>query len=181
MDSEKKPDIRIIPFSSQAAWRDWLDLNHSVSDGIWLQFYKKGTGTPSVVYAEALEEALCFGWIDGQLRRGDENFYLQRFTPRRRRLHSGSICRHRKDRNTTPHCTPSSSNSIARWNRIVRMKPRPQQPLARWNGNTSSFQTSASGFWNGDNPPSKLLPLIGDWRTFSDPRVLVVGGPTIGG
>lgn len=54
-------------------------------DGIWLQFYKKGSGVPTVVYAQALDEALCFGWIDGQLKSGDEKFYLQKFTPRRKR------------------------------------------------------------------------------------------------
>jgi uncharacterized protein YdeI (YjbR/CyaY-like superfamily) len=74
-----------IAFGSSAAWRTWLEMNHALSDGIWLKFYKKGSGTPSVVYAEALDEALCYGWIDGQLKAGDENYYLQRFTPRRPR------------------------------------------------------------------------------------------------
>jgi uncharacterized protein YdeI (YjbR/CyaY-like superfamily) len=66
-------------------WEQWLEINHSISDGIWLQIFKKGSGTPSVVYAEALDEALCYGWIDGQLKPGDKNYYLQRFTPRRAR------------------------------------------------------------------------------------------------
>jgi uncharacterized protein YdeI (YjbR/CyaY-like superfamily) len=81
---EKKPELPIIAFSSQSDWRKWLEMNQNISNGIWLQFYKKGSGVPTVVYAEALDEGLCFGWIDGQLRRGDENFYLQRFTPRRK-------------------------------------------------------------------------------------------------
>ena len=80
-----KADLPVIAFSSQAQWRDWLESNSTVSNGIWLQFYKKGSGIPSVVYAEALDEALCYGWIDGQLKRGDDKFYLQRFTPRRPR------------------------------------------------------------------------------------------------
>ena len=84
MGIEKKKELPVIPFGSQAEWREWLELNHSVSDGIWLQFYKKGSGVSSVKYAEALDEALCYGWIDAQLKAGDENFYLQRFTPRRR-------------------------------------------------------------------------------------------------
>jgi uncharacterized protein YdeI (YjbR/CyaY-like superfamily) len=74
-----------IAFSSSAAWRTWLEMNHALSDGIWLKFYKKGSGTPSVVYSEALDQALCYGWIDGQLKAGDEYYYLQRFTPRRPR------------------------------------------------------------------------------------------------
>lgn len=63
----------------------WMEANHQQSDGIWLQFYKKGSGVASVDYAKALDVALCFGWIDGQLRPGDDKFYLQRFTPRRPR------------------------------------------------------------------------------------------------
>jgi len=85
MSQKIKPDPPIIPFSSQAAWREWLEHNHTLESGIWLQFYKKGSGTPSVSYAQALDEALCHGWIDGQLKRGDEKFYLQKFTPRRKK------------------------------------------------------------------------------------------------
>jgi uncharacterized protein YdeI (YjbR/CyaY-like superfamily) len=80
-----KPDPPIIPFVSQTEWREWLEQNHSLECGIWLQFYKKGSGITSVNYAEALDEALCFGWIDGQVKRGDEKYYLQKFTPRRKR------------------------------------------------------------------------------------------------
>jgi uncharacterized protein YdeI (YjbR/CyaY-like superfamily) len=80
-----KKELPEIAFGTSCAWRTWLEMNHALSDGIWLKFYKKGSGTPSVVYAEALDEALCYGWIDGQLKRGDEYFYLQRFTPRRPR------------------------------------------------------------------------------------------------
>ncbi len=85
MASENKTEQPILAFSSQSEWRNWLEQNHALSNGIWLQFYKKGSGTSTVVYDEALDEALCFGWIDGQLKRGDENFYIQRFTPRRAR------------------------------------------------------------------------------------------------
>lgn len=84
MSTKVKTDLPIVAFSSPADWEEWLDKNHALSQGIWLQFYKKGSGTPTVVYAEALDAALCYGWIDGQLRRGDDKFYLQRFTPRRK-------------------------------------------------------------------------------------------------
>jgi len=80
-----KPQPPIIPFPSQADWREWLELNYSLESGIWLQIYKKGSGIASLNYAEALDEALCFGWIDGQVKRGDEKYYLQKFTPRRKR------------------------------------------------------------------------------------------------
>jgi uncharacterized protein YdeI (YjbR/CyaY-like superfamily) len=65
--------------------KGWLEKNGASSDGIWLKIAKKGTEQRSVTYAEALELALCFGWIDSQKRSFDEEFFLQRFTPRRPR------------------------------------------------------------------------------------------------
>jgi uncharacterized protein YdeI (YjbR/CyaY-like superfamily) len=68
------------------AWRDWLAGNSERSEGVWLVLAKKGTTEPtSLVYQEALEEALCHGWIDGQVKRRDEGTFRQRFTPRRPR------------------------------------------------------------------------------------------------
>jgi uncharacterized protein YdeI (YjbR/CyaY-like superfamily) len=69
-----------------AAWRAWLGENHDRPDGVWLVLAKKGTSRPtSLRYDEALDEALCFGWIDGQVRGGGEGVYRQRWTPRRAR------------------------------------------------------------------------------------------------
>ena len=69
-----------------AAWRVWLGEHHAEPGGVWLVLAKKGTEDPtSLTYDQALEEALCHGWIDGQVRRRDEATYRQRFTPRRRR------------------------------------------------------------------------------------------------
>jgi uncharacterized protein YdeI (YjbR/CyaY-like superfamily) len=76
-------DLPILPFASAALMEEWLEGNHAGSDGIWLKIGKKGSGIASVTYAEALELALCFGWIDSQKRGFDERFFLQRFTPRR--------------------------------------------------------------------------------------------------
>jgi uncharacterized protein YdeI (YjbR/CyaY-like superfamily) len=68
------------------AWRAWLAAHHEDCAGVWLVLAKKGTSEPtSLVYAEALDEALCHGWIDGQVRRRDERTFRQRFTPRRAR------------------------------------------------------------------------------------------------
>lgn len=80
-----KPDLPVIPFASQALWEQWLDQNHAVSKGIWLQMFKKDSGIASVNYAQALDVALCYGWIDGQLKSIDGLSYMQRFTPRRKR------------------------------------------------------------------------------------------------
>jgi uncharacterized protein YdeI (YjbR/CyaY-like superfamily) len=72
--------------SDAAAWRVWLGKHHANPAGVWLVLAKKGTEEPtSLTYDQALEEALCHGWIDGQARRRDETTYRQRFTPRRRR------------------------------------------------------------------------------------------------
>jgi uncharacterized protein YdeI (YjbR/CyaY-like superfamily) len=69
-----------------AAWRAWLRKHHTEQDGIWLVLAKKGTVDPtSLGYDDALEEALCHGWIDGQTQRRDDGTYKQRFTPRRKR------------------------------------------------------------------------------------------------
>jgi uncharacterized protein YdeI (YjbR/CyaY-like superfamily) len=68
-----------------AAWRSWLETNHSTSPGVWLVLHKKGGNATELDYAAALDEALCFGWIDGQTRRRDEQTSLQRMTPRRPR------------------------------------------------------------------------------------------------
>ena len=73
----------ILSFRTSAEFRKWLAANHRRSDGIWLRIFKKNSGEPTVTYAEALDEALCFGWIDGQKQSHDEASWRQRFTPRR--------------------------------------------------------------------------------------------------
>jgi uncharacterized protein YdeI (YjbR/CyaY-like superfamily) len=80
-----KPDLPLIPFESQKKWRLWLAKNHAKSEGIWLRIFKKDSAVKTITYAEALDEALCYGWIDGQKRSHDEESWLQKFTPRRTR------------------------------------------------------------------------------------------------
>jgi len=75
----------VIAFELRAEWRTWLDKNHERAEGIWLRFFKKDSGVVSIKYAEALDEALCYGWIDGQLKSLDAKSYIQKFTPRRTR------------------------------------------------------------------------------------------------
>ena len=64
-------------------WRDWLSEHHAVSSGVWLVFYKKSTSKPSIEYEAAVEEALCFGWIDSIIKKIDDKKYLRKFTPRK--------------------------------------------------------------------------------------------------
>ena len=85
----KKPvqptQVEAVAFVTDAAWGTWLDKNHATSTGVWILIGKKGSSIESVTHAEALEVALCYGWIDGQRKGRDEKTFLQRFTPRRSR------------------------------------------------------------------------------------------------
>jgi uncharacterized protein YdeI (YjbR/CyaY-like superfamily) len=74
-----------LPFASPAKWEEWLENNHAESQGVWIKMAKKASGIESVRYPDVLESALCFGWIDGRREALDERYFLQRFTPRRRR------------------------------------------------------------------------------------------------
>jgi uncharacterized protein YdeI (YjbR/CyaY-like superfamily) len=78
-------DIKCIAFSTAEAWEQWLEAHHTLNEGIWIKFAKTSSGIPSVTYADALDVALCHGWIDGQVKSIDATFYRQRFTPRRPR------------------------------------------------------------------------------------------------
>ena len=80
--SQSSPALPVQHFEQQKHWAAWLAKNHSASPGVWLQLAKKGAGAQSVSYDEAIEAALCFGWIDGQKQAHGEQFWLQKFTPR---------------------------------------------------------------------------------------------------
>lgn len=105
---------RVVSFATAKKWRQWLSVHHvRTAEGVWLRIFKKGSGRVTVTYDEALDEALCFGWIDGQKRRYDEASWIQRFTPRRKRSmwskrnigHVGRLIRERR-------MTPSGMKEI---------------------------------------------------------------------
>jgi uncharacterized protein YdeI (YjbR/CyaY-like superfamily) len=75
--------LPVLNFESAAAWESWLAAEHASSTGVWLKIAKKGADAQTVSYAEALAIALCYGWIDGQKGRLDDDYWLQRFTPRK--------------------------------------------------------------------------------------------------
>lgn len=84
MTPEGEPDdLPVLPFETMAAWREWLDENHGSAEGLWLKIAKKSSGIASVTFSEALDGALCFGWIDNRKMGFDSDWYLLRFTPRR--------------------------------------------------------------------------------------------------
>jgi uncharacterized protein YdeI (YjbR/CyaY-like superfamily) len=81
--------VKLVPhdvrfFASPEALRDWFDANHETADELWLGYWKKATGRPSLTWSEAVDEALCVGWIDGVRQRLDDTRHAQRFTPRRK-------------------------------------------------------------------------------------------------
>jgi uncharacterized protein YdeI (YjbR/CyaY-like superfamily) len=78
----KPTDLPTKPFASKTKWADWLAKQHDKSRGVWLKLAKKDSGIASVTYEEALDVALCYGWIDGQKKGFDKRYWLQKFTPR---------------------------------------------------------------------------------------------------
>ena len=78
-----RPELPTISFASSAAWEAWLEEHHGTSDGLWMKLAKKGTGIRSVTLAEAIQGALCYGWVDSQADKFDDERWLLKFTPRR--------------------------------------------------------------------------------------------------
>lgn len=91
-------ELRRVRPKSRKAWREWLEKNHASSTGVWLVYAKKHSGIPSLTYDDAVEEALCFGWIDSKINPIDENYYMQVFTPRKRESAWSALNRTRVDR-----------------------------------------------------------------------------------
>ena len=83
--STRKTPVTTRLFKNQAAWHAWLEKNHADPDGVWLHFAKKGSAAVTVTYEQALETALCFGWIDGQVKTHDADTFVRKFTQRRAR------------------------------------------------------------------------------------------------
>ena len=83
--AENKKEAPVESFADESAWGKWLAVHHEESDGIWLRIFKQSCGVKTVTYAQALDEALCYGWIDGQKKPFDGDSWIQKFTPRRAR------------------------------------------------------------------------------------------------
>jgi uncharacterized protein YdeI (YjbR/CyaY-like superfamily) len=82
MSTIDKNELEILSFRTQEEFEKWLSKNHHKSAGIWLRFFKKGSGEKMMSYDEALDDAICYGWIDGQLQKYDDKSWIRRFTPR---------------------------------------------------------------------------------------------------
>jgi uncharacterized protein YdeI (YjbR/CyaY-like superfamily) len=91
-------DLPIIAFATSDEWAAWLDANHASAEGLRIKFAKKGSGIPSVTWAEAVKVALCYGWIDSQANRVDDQFWTIKFTPRRPRSKWSQVnCAHAEE------------------------------------------------------------------------------------
>ena len=77
----------VIFFETPSALRDWFDANHQTAEELWVGYHRKATGKPSLTWSQAVDEALCVGWIDSIRKRLDETSFVQRFTPRRKGQH----------------------------------------------------------------------------------------------
>lgn len=130
-----KEDQPVIPFASQQIWEQWLEQNHLEANGVWIQFYKKDSGIATVTYPEAVDSALCYGWIDAQSRSIDELSYKQHFTPRR----------------TKSIWSKRNIENIARLTEAGRMKPA---------GFKQVEAAQADGRWQQayDSPSNMTLP-----------------------
>ena len=91
-------DLPKVQPKSRKAWRAWLQKHHATSTGVWLVYAKKHTGIPSLTYNDAVEEALCFGWIDSLIHPIDDEFFKQVFTPRKPRSAWSAVNRKRVER-----------------------------------------------------------------------------------
>ena len=130
-------------FRTPADFRTWLEKNHATVTGLWVGFYTKGSGKPSITWPESVDQALCFGWIDGIRKRVDEISYQIRFTPRRR----GSIW---------------SAINIKRAKELVRqkqMRPRGLKAFAARIENKSGIYSYEQRSTELSEPYAKLLKM----------------------
>ena len=103
----------MLTFKSPVAFRTWLQKNHAASDGIWLRFFKRASLEKSLTRAEALDQALCYGWIDGQAKPCDEQSWFQKFTPRRPKSGWSKInTQHVERLNKTGAMTPAGLEAV---------------------------------------------------------------------
>jgi uncharacterized protein YdeI (YjbR/CyaY-like superfamily) len=126
--------MKQIYVKNREQWRNWLSQHHDKSNGVWLVFYKKNTGKSTLEYDEAVEEALCFGWIDSIIKKVDDEKYLRKITPRK---------------------------SDSRWSELnkKRVKKLEKQGLMTEAGIGKVKQAKASGLWNKPDRPQISLDI----------------------
>lgn len=129
--------MKLLYVPHREDWRAWLEKHHATETEVWLVFYKKHTGKPRVPYDEAVEEALCFGWIDSIARKLDEDRFAQKFTPRKDRSNWSALNLQRVERLiASGRMTPAG---------LAKLDPAPQAPPKRFESGdeTPSFIAEA--------------------------------------
>ena len=136
MKAPARDDVAI--FSSAEEFRDWLVAQHATATELWVGYYKKGVAKASVTYLEAVDQALCFGWIDGIGYRIDDEVHANRFTPRKKR-------------------SPWSATNVARVQELKRQGRMHSAGLAAF-----AARSDNSGIYSSENRPADLPPAYGE-------------------
>ena len=155
--------IRPRFFPAPAAFRRWLEQHHSAANELWVGFYKKSSGRGGMVYAEAVDEALCFGWIDGLVKSIDSDSYMQRFTPRKPRsiwskINVGHIARLTAAGRMTPAGLAAFEARTAAKTGVYSFEQEPQQFPAAFE-KTFRANRRAWTFWTSQPPGYKRTAL----------------------
>ena len=130
----KHKTMKQLYFKTSSEWREWLHENHDKENELWLIFYKKETGLPSIDYESAVEEALCYGWIDSIIKKIDEQRYAQKFTPRKLKS----------------KWSPSNKTRVNKLIKVGRMTPA---------GQVKIDAAKANGMWNKSDRPVLSLEI----------------------
>src|SRR5665648_590752 len=137
--ADDRPEL-LLP--DAAAWRAWLLAHHSSVAGVWLVLHKKGGDVTTLTYADALDEALCFGWIDGQTRRRDAASTLQRMTPRRPQAARGACPADRRVRRQADAGRDAvPAEATARRRRLREPRPGAER-IHTWNDEENAYMLS---------------------------------------
>ena len=126
--------MRQLYVADRKQWRDWLSANHATEAGIWLIFYKKETSRPTIAYEAAVEEALCFGWIDSIIKKIDDGRYARKFTPR-------------SDKSKWSQLNKKRSNRMIKEGRMTKV------------GLAKIKTAKKTGLWNKDGRPQISLDI----------------------
>src|SRR5688572_14174702 len=148
-------DLRRVRPKSRQAWRAWLEKNHASSTGVWLVYAKKHTGLSSLTYNDAVEEALCFGWIDSKVNPIDDAFFMQVFTPRKRKSAWSALNRARVKRllaaglmTAAGHAAIKAAKDAGTWNAMKHAEeltiPRDLEKAIKANPDASRHWASYS-------------------------------------
>jgi uncharacterized protein YdeI (YjbR/CyaY-like superfamily) len=148
--------LNTLDVSSAATWRAWLARHHATASEIWLVFHKIHTGKPSISYADAVDEALCFGWVDSLIRRLDEDRYARKFTPRKADSRWSTSNRERYARLKAAGRLAKPGLARPPTDKSGDM-PTPSSQLPRYIASTLKKSPAANAYFQSLTPKQRLL------------------------